>query len=539
MNSKVIYINGLEETLLLTEDIRYIKITLDQSQKHTLSGNLYFSEKEKERKVLLIINFENKNLTEKESKQYGFSYSKKYGSFKYLTSDSDNKFTFSFSVPKDFKTMTLGIRKWYTEYDTYISSALVLQENENTELLLLEDFSKKHDKHLNALIHMYSRKDTSDYLVLTTRYPMHNDYYRNSFIHTRVREYIKNDVNIDVFSMIRNDNTLEQYRYEKVHVTIGSDKHFNSLLTFYPYKKCLVHFLNEKMWNYLERYIDFMEIIVWVHGAEIQPWHRRSFNYTTDEERKKAKILSKKKISFWQKILSPPHPNLNLIFVSKYFANEVMEDLEVKLPKESYRIIHNFIDTNLFSYKKKSIVDRKKILSIRPYASKKYANDLSVKAVLYIKEYFPQIFKNLVFTFIGDGELFNITLEPLKSLTNVKIEKKFLKQKDIAKIHKEYGLFLCPTRMDSQGVSRDEAMSSGLVPVTNNTTAIPEFLDETCGILAEDEDYIGLANGIIQLYNDPDKFLDLSKNAAKRVRKQSSYSQTILQEVNIIKHQCI
>jgi len=142
----------------------------------------------------------------------------------------------------------------------------------------------------------------------------------------------------------------------------------------------------------------------------------------------------------------------------------------------------------------------------------------------------------LEFAFVGDGVLFDMTLEPLKSLANVKIEKRFLKQSDIAKLHKEYGVFLTPTRMDSQGVSRDEAMASGLVPVTNNITAIPEFLDKSCGILAGADDYIGLAEGIVHLYENPNLFLEMSKYSAKRVRQQSGYSQTIQRELDIIKN---
>ncbi|MFP3409955.1 hypothetical protein SB757_35630, partial [Pseudomonas sp. SIMBA_065] len=70
-----------------------------------------------------------------------------------------------------------------------------------------------------------------------------------------------------------------------------------------------------------------------------------------------------------------------LVFVSRYFAEEVMEDVGFRIPEESYEIIHNPIDTDIFNYKKKPESQRFKVLSIRPYASAKYANDLSVAAI--------------------------------------------------------------------------------------------------------------------------------------------------------------
>ena len=85
---------------------------------------------------------------------------------------------------------------------------------------------------------------------------------------------------------------------------------------------------------------------------------------------------------------------------------------------------------------------------------------------------------------IGDGPLFEQTLEPLRGFDNITIKKGFITQQKIAELYKQYGVFLCPSRSDTQGVSRDEAMASGLVPVTNGVAAIPEFVDDSCGILA-------------------------------------------------------
>jgi glycosyltransferase involved in cell wall biosynthesis len=124
-------------------------------------------------------------------------------------------------------------------------------------------------------------------------------------------------------------------------------------------------------------------------------------------------------------------------------------------------------------------------------------------------------------------------LEPLRSFSNVYIERRFLTQAEIAALHREYGIFLCPTRMDTQGVSRDEAMASGLVPVTNAVAAIPEFVDDSCGILAPGEDAEAMARGIALLYEQPQKFSAMSEAAAKRIRAQSDAQRVIGAELAI------
>ena len=77
-------------------------------------------------------------------------------------------------------------------------------------------------------------------------------------------------------------------------------------------------------------------------------------------------------------------------------------------------------------------------------------------------------------------------------------------------------------------------MSSGLVVITNNVAAIPEFVDDECGILVPGEDYMAMADAIEKLYNEPDYFLKLSENAAKRVRSQTSKEFTICKEEKLI-----
>jgi len=225
--------------------------------------------------------------------------------------------------------------------------------------------------------------------------------------------------------------------------------------------------------------------------------------------------------------------NLQLVFVSRYFAEEVMEDLGFRIPEQHYTIIHNPIDTDVFSYQRKPAEQRKKVLSIRPYASAKYANDLSVKAIQLLAD--KPWFKDMEFRMIGDGPLFDTILDPLRQYDNVFIERRFLKQAEIAALHKDYGIFLSPTRMDAQGVSRDEAMASGLVPVTNGVTAIPEFVDAQCGILAPGEDASAMADGIAALYDNADLFASMSEQAALRVARQSAKTTIVDAEIEVMK----
>lgn len=372
----------------------------------------------------------------------------------------------------------------------------------------------------------------ADRLILTNHYPSYDDLYRNGFVHSRAVAYRERGIRCDVFRM-RPAEPVSYHEFEDIDVLTGSQEVLHRMLSSGRYKTVMVHFLEPAMWEVLQQHSTQVNVVVWVHGAEIQPWHRRDYNYANEEERTVAKMKSAARMEFWRGLLRPMPANLKLVFVSRYFAEEVMEDLGFRIPEEHYTIIHNPIDTDIFSYQTKSPEQRKKVLSIRPYASAKYANDLSVKAIQLLA--MKPCFRDMEFRMIGDGPLFDSILEPLRQYSNVFIERRFLKQSEIAALHKEYGIFLSPTRMDAQGVSRDEAMASGLVPVTNAVTAIPEFVDERCGILAPGDDAVAMAEGIAALYDNAELFTAMSQAASARVQQQSSKSHIINAEIGVFR----
>lgn len=375
----------------------------------------------------------------------------------------------------------------------------------------------------------------SNVLLVTNNYPSYNDLYKNAFVHSRVKEYKKSGIKLDVFRFLPKDQPVSFDEFETIDVVKGSTALLDKMLSQGQYKKVLVHFLDQKMWSVLENYIDKVEVIVWVHGADIQPWWRRKFNYTnhTEEQMKPIIARSNEKEQFWKSVLTQGYPNLHLVFVSQQFAQQSLSDLGVELNSSQYSIIHNYIDNKAFQYEEKHPEMRKKILSIRPFASTTYANDLTVQAILELSK--EPWFNELSFTIIGDGILFDEITAPLKEFKNVRLEKRFLNQQEIIQEHKKHGVFLVPTRIDTQGVSRGEAMSSGLVAITNSVAAIPEFCSDEDTMLATEGNYKELAGAIRNLYLEPQTFERISEQAMLRVTNQCSYNETILKEIQIIK----
>jgi glycosyltransferase involved in cell wall biosynthesis len=103
----------------------------------------------------------------------------------------------------------------------------------------------------------------------------------------------------------------------------------------------------------------------------------------------------------------------------------------------------------------------------------------------------------------------------------------------MAAAHKTHGILLCPTRMDAQGVSMCEGMMSGLVPITSNNTAIPEFVkDRVSGFLTNS--YQEIAASIQYLYDHPNQFLEMSANAHLHIQDIAGHEKVVKLELKAI-----
>lgn len=368
-------------------------------------------------------------------------------------------------------------------------------------------------------------------LLVTNGYPSAKKPYCNAFVHRRVVWYRRRGVRVDVVCAVPGQETAS-YEYEGVPVAICDPSVLRQTLSLSRHEAIAVHFLDEAIWAAIRDRAETTRTVVWVHGADIQSYERRAFNYTTPVEREFAKRNSAARQAFWRSVVLHAPESLQLVFVSRSFAQEAWSDLGMRLPDTRWQVIHNPIDDELFAGPPKEEQARLRVLSIRPHESRIYANDL-VAAVIRKLSAYPE-FGSIRFHLVGEGPLFDENFAGLAEFENVQIERRLLRQDEIAALHREYGVFLVPTRGDTQGVSRDEAMASGLVPVTNLVGAVGEFTDPDVAVLAGAEDVEGMVAGIRQLLTDPARFLRMSRAAASRVRAQSAAGTVVDQELRAL-----
>lgn len=371
----------------------------------------------------------------------------------------------------------------------------------------------------------------ADHLLAAPIYPSSAHLYRGGFLHSRVLGYKARGLRTEVFRL-KPGGQLECSSFEGVDVIEADHSNLAKVLRTGGVKTLSLHFLEPSLWRTIEPYLKGVKVTVWLHGYEAQAAARRIDYFKTDDEKSAHQRACDHRLAFWKQVFSGAHPNVDFVFVSETFKKWVHSDVGCLPPAEQCHVIHNVIDTDFFAFTEKEPSCRYKILTIRPFSSPIYGNDLVVDTILKMSK--SPDFAMFSFTIVGDGPDFDDCLGPIRRFSNVNIRQGFLTRKEIAALHHEHGIFLIPTRSDTQGVSRDEAMASGLVPVTNTVGAVPEFVDETSGILVPAEDADAMATCILELSRLPDKFLALSKAAAGRVRRQSSPTQTVEREIALI-----
>jgi glycosyltransferase involved in cell wall biosynthesis len=371
-------------------------------------------------------------------------------------------------------------------------------------------------------------------LVVTRSYPSNGNLYQYPFVHRRVLAYRAAGHEVAVFRPSDQPDSSE-HCFDGVICTTGDREVLAAFAKEWHPDVVASHGFSETQWHALEPLAGRYPIRAWLHGSEIPEFARRKAMWDTVGCTQSAALVAvQQRCDFWLSFLARMPDRFELVFVSEAAVELARKDWGERLGAAT--VVHNPIDTDLFRHQPKAPADRFHILMIRPFDSYGYGNDLAVSAILKLAD--RRGFNQMRFTIFGDGPLFDQTLEPIRHLENVSINRGFLTQPQIAEQHGRHGIFLVPTRIDTQGVSRDEAMASGLVPVTNRVSAVPEFVDESCAGLAGSDDAIGLAEAIWEMVEKPELFHARSTKAAERVRSRTSHHLVIPAELKLLAEAC-
>ncbi|MGZ2410654.1 glycosyltransferase involved in cell wall biosynthesis [Sphingomonas sp. F9_3S_D5_B_2] len=369
-------------------------------------------------------------------------------------------------------------------------------------------------------------------LVVVRSYPAPGDFYQYPFVHRRVLAYRRAGHEVAVFRPTEQAG-LSTHEFEDVRCHSGNAAVLQDFALSWRPDVIAAHGFAEQMWTVLEPLAGTVPVRAWLHGSEIPAFFRAKATCIREPaERSRALLAVQERCRFWSAFLERAPKHFGLVFVSDSAVDMAREDWGDRIDHVPFAVIPNPIDTELFAYAPKAADDRWDVLTIRPFDSPTYGNDMTVAV---IEQLARETQGRARFTMIGDGPLFDETTAPLHSLEGVRVERRFLAQSEIAAEHRRHGIFLVPTRLDTQGVSRDEAMSSGLVPVTNAIPAVNEFVDESCAALAAPDDVQGLVVGLRTMLDDPQLFLDRSAAAAGRVRRQTAQERVIPAELQLLR----
>ncbi len=366
-------------------------------------------------------------------------------------------------------------------------------------------------------------------LFVTNAYKENREDYANGFVHTRALAYKDKGYDVQVF---KPSSKYKRYTIEGIQVTAGSGENLREIIEQSQVDTVCVHFIGPYAINPFNQIDRKLNVFVFVHGNEVLHWYERIFTGTIVSLHSflaflKYSLHNVRNMRVIRNFLHSTHHSIRLIAVSKWMANIGIKNWRTT---SKWEIIPNYINEELYPFEKKSAGLRYNFLSIRPYTSGKYANDITVQFIIEMRKH--PAFNSMKFTVIGQGPLWEKTVAPLRQFENVKLINKFLNSDEIREYHAQNGFMICPTRQDAQGVSMCEAMSSGLVPLTLNNTAIPEFLPEIPGILCDNvhEMYEFAA----RLIENEKLFLDISEKCSLVIKSKCGSSATIDKEISMV-----
>jgi glycosyltransferase involved in cell wall biosynthesis len=300
----------------------------------------------------------------------------------------------------------------------------------------------------------------------------------DEFVRERVEAYSRLGWSVSIIGYSKENRS---YEYNGINVNKFNDKNLIIKKINENESRVMgVHFCPAWLVRRIDR-IGNKKILVWVHGWEALSWYSQYFLIVNGLYFFAKYVLENSYQLYWyRKLISASNSgrvDCEFIFVSNWMRDCTERDCFISVRRS--RIVSNPIDTNFYTNLNHKIDSFKNILMIRSFDTRKYATDVAVEFIEKLAQ--TAEFDKINIKIIGKGRYYSRDTDKLKKYKNITLSNDFLGKDQIKNQHADNGFFLCPTRQDAQGVSMCEAMSSGLIPITNPSTAIPEFAPKESG----------------------------------------------------------
>lgn len=179
--------------------------------------------------------------------------------------------------------------------------------------------------------------------------------------------------------------------------------------------------------------------------------------------------------------------NLTIITPSFWLSSLVQKSFLKKFPLV---VINNGIDLNVFTPSDNTYFKK----TSKPFIVLGVSYSWSVKKGIDVfKQLADMLDDRFQIVLVGIDSNLKKTLSP-KIITIEKTKDQF----ELTKIYSSSTIFVNPTREENYPTVDMEALACGIPVITFNVGGSSEIVDETCGILVELDDVIGMYNGIVR-----------------------------------------
>jgi glycosyltransferase involved in cell wall biosynthesis len=357
--------------------------------------------------------------------------------------------------------------------------------------------------------------------IVSPGYPS-KDNANFGFVHARAKLY-NVDHEVKIFSLSKHDTNRT---FESIQIVEGNSQYLTGSIIEWEPDVLAIHFPDFQIINLINK-LNYPKV-VWIHGHEVIFSFRLNGNSKNIIHGIKRRLLliPRQIYQIW-KIRTFIKAIHQVVFVSHWMRQIAEKNLLKKV--HNGIVIPNPIDTNLFKYNEPIISNPLKIISIRGLQNKKYGVDIGIRAF--------QNFQKVNYEIYGQGKLFpkyNKLIENTKSSTT--IHNVALEHSEIPNLLRSYCIFIAPSRVEAQGVSMCEAMATGMPVIATNIGGIPEFVrDGIDGFLVENEDYKAIKDRVNYFLNNPEKLIEMGKNARENILNTCSSELITAKEIEIFK----